>query len=310
MIFAGKRPLSRSTIKFASRLLLGRSRAHFQDHFPGLRLDRSRARGRIFYRGSEVGSLHATDILCCDNAAAAIYIVGSGPSINECDLRRVESRTAILLNGAIHLMALDIPEPLAVAVEDERFVWRHFDLMRERVVPGTICLLSVGVIRAICERDMRWLADKRVILVDNIKKPYKHKRRESLELRALDFVVVSEWPEQAGISLDPDKGVFQGGSVAISAVQFAMACRPRLIGLFGIDIVNADQPRFYETTGGAAYSGIARAEKRIIPHFVLAKEIASARNITFLNFSAISALRRYEFGYDDRFSRVGSEAAQ
>jgi hypothetical protein len=301
------RPLHRSLVKVGTRIFLGGSLAHMQDWFPGLSIVRSveTGRGDVRYRGATVASLLGADALR-QRANGLIYIVGSGPSVRDCDVTRLEDGSAILLNGAINLIADPVKTPLAVAIEDERFIWRHFDLVRQKIVADTLCLLSVSVLRAICENDRGFLADKRVVLIDDIRKPYGAKRRSTDELRRLDFVRMSG-TGNAGFSLQPDRGVFQGGSVAISALQFALYCEPKLVGLVGIDISNATEPRFYENGSDVAYSGIARAEARMIEHLILGLARASERGIALVNYSAISALRNHGFGYDARLAKSVDE---
>ncbi|PZM13748.1 glycosyl transferase [Rhizobium tubonense] len=289
-------------IKSGALLLLGSPRAHVQDWFPGLRIDLDTTTGArdVRYRGEKVVTLSGADLLR-ERSPENVYIVGSGPSVRNCDLSRLEEGSAILLNGAITLIGEQIAMPLAIAIEDERFIWRHFDLVKEKVAADTVCLLSVAVLRAICEHDRRWLRDKKVVLIDYIRKPYGERRRSIDMIARFDFVVLNE-DRSAAISLLPDRGVVQGGSVAVSVLQFALYCRPRTIGLFGIDISNADQPRFYETGKQTAFSGIAGAEKRIVAHLVLAKKTAGEHNVEVMNFSPVSILVDHGFGYDGRFA--------
>ncbi|MDK1383923.1 hypothetical protein ILFOPFJJ_03027 [Ensifer psoraleae] len=295
------RPFSRSCIKIAVRLLLGRSKAHVQDWFPGLKLERATAErnGMIQYRGKLVGHL-TNHSRALQAKSSSVLIVGSGPSIAQCDLTRADESSCVLLNGAVHLFPAVIAKPLAVAIEDERFVWRHFDLMK-RVPAGCVCLLSVSVIRAICELDSAWLRDKTVILIDNLRKPYGLPRRDIMELRKLSHVRLSE-DGAIGFSENPSAGVFQAGSVAVSATQFAVAWKPRAIGFVGIDISNADEPRYYETTD-RAYSGIITAQKWIIDHLVMARSIAVERGIEIANYSPVSALIEVGFGYNATFAK-------
>ena len=304
-----ERPLKRSIVKLAATIFLGKGFAHAQNWLPGLVLHQPKSpqdMGRILYKGQPVGGLSHVEVL---RAAAheVVHIVGSGPSIAGVDFSKVGPREAILLNGAISLMGEGIAAPLAIAVEDERFVWRHFALMRDRIGAGTLCLFSVGVIRAICEIDRTWLADKRVVLIDDLRKPYRLRRRSDEELAALDFAAVDG--RGAGFSRDPSRGVFQGGSVAVSALQFAAYCRPRSIGLFGIDISNAGEPRFYEKAGDTAGSGIAGAAGRIVAHFVLAGRICAEGGIELLNFSPVSALIGAGYPYDPRFAAAKAATA-
>ena len=301
------RPWHRSLIKTGARLFLGSARAHFQDAFPGLRIVRATAsaEGAIRYRGTRVGTLSSADVLR-SRTGDSLYIIGSGPSIAQNDLSRLPPRSAILLNGAISLADGPIAVPFAVAVEDERFIWRHFDLLKRTVREETPCLFSVEVLRAICELEPGFLAERTIVLIDDIRKPYGSRRRRFDAIQSFDFVR-RDATSNAGLSFDPDRGLFRGGSVAISALQVALYCAPTTIGFFGIDISNADQPRFYETGGDSAASGIAQAEARIVAHFVLAKTVAAERGIDLINFSAVSALVSAGFGYDGRFSPSSPE---
>lgn len=296
------RPWHRSLIKSGVRLFLGGSLAHVQDWYPGLSIVRSQNISEVLYRGAKVASLAGMDRLR-ERCGNAIYIVGSGPSIRDCDLSQMEPRSAILLNGAIRLIGVQIEEPLAIAVEDERFVWRHIETMRSKILPGSLCLFSVSVLRALCEIDKGWLSDKTIILIDDIRKPYGARRRSLDDLKKLQYVRLDA-AGSAGFSLSPDRGVFLGGSVAVSALQFALYCAQQSVGFLGIDISNAGEPRFYETGDDTAFSGIARAEGRIVEHLVFARQIAAERGVAFINYSPISALLKYDFGYDDRFARA------
>ncbi len=309
MKLKSERPLTRSIVKLAATVFLGKGWAHAQNWLPGLTLRipaTSLDEGEILFKGERVAALHHADLLR-KAAHETIHIVGSGPSIAGVDFSRVALHEAILLNGAINLIGTRIGAPLAVAIEDERFVWRHFPLMREKIGAGTICLLSVGVVRAICETDRGWLADKRVILVDDVRKPYRLRRRSDDDLRHLNFAVLAD--DGAGFSRDTSRGVFQGGSVAVSALQFAVFCRPAIIGLFGIDISNAGEPRFYEKAGDTAGSGIAGAAGRIVAHFALARRVCAEDKIEILNFSPVSALIGAGFPYDPRFAAAKAATA-
>lgn len=303
MRLMSERPLRRSFFKLLARLSFGKAYAHAQDWWPWLALDvpsEEGESGKILYRKSVVTQLQPPSALRAESRSA-IYVVGSGPSIKDNDLSRTEPGTCILLNGAISLIGDSVLHPLAAAIEDERFVWRHFDLMRKKIAPDTICLFSTSVIRAICEIDSSWLHDRRIILINDIRKPYRAPRQNVEAIAGLDFVCLNA-DGSAGISMDPLRGVFQGGSVVVSALQFAIYCRPAEIGLFGIDISNAADPRFYEKAADTAKSGLVEGQRRILEHITLAKAVCSKQQIKLSNFSKISALRECGLTYDDRFA--------
>jgi hypothetical protein len=304
MRHVSERPVWRSITKLAISALGGKSWRHAQDWLPGLSIDTPKSQdkvGEIRYLGKVITKLQHPSVLKAD-MGSVIYIVGSGPSIRESDLRLTEPRTCVLLNGAIKLIGSSTLQPLAVAIEDERFVWRHFDLMREKIAKDTLCLFSTSVIRAICEIERNWLFDRRIILIDDIRKPYRMPRRSDAEIAGFDFVRLDK-DNSAGVSMDPLQGVFQGGSVVISALQFAIYCRPEEIGFFGIDISNAADPRFYEKVEDMAKSGLVDGQKRILEHIMLAKTVCLEKQIKLSNFSKVSALRQCGLVYDDRFAR-------
>lgn len=299
------RPLRRTLIRLAWRLFGGRRRAHFQEWFPWLDIEPSRgeAAGAIRYRGRTVAPAAPLKALT-ERAPDEIFVIGSGPSLRDQDLSRLPDRSALLLNGAISLIGGPLREPLAVVMEDERFVWRHVHDIIAKVPAGAVTILSPEVIRALCEIDPVWLADKRVIPLIDVRKPLRAPALSPEELRGRDWIQLSA-DGAKGVSSAPDRGVFKAGSVAVSAMQFALACRPRRIGLLGIDILNAvaGAARFNEKEGDVAFTGVARAQDKIVAHLALAREIALSQGIAVTNYSPISALRTAGFGYDPRFEQ-------
>lgn len=299
-MISSQRPLRRRAIKLATALL-GPDWAHAHAWLPYLKLEKIQNCTNIVYRNRPVTQLSSPGIFAAA-AGPQIYIVGSGPSVGQSDLTLLEPHSCLLLNGAIDEIGRQIKTPLAVVIEDERFVWRHFAMLQERIHPNTICFFSVGVIRALCERDPVWLASMRIILLDDIRKPYRLARRPLKKLRRDPDAIVNA-SGTAGFSGNPERGVFQGGTVAISAFQLAAYARPELIGLVGIDILNADQPRFYEQEGRSAPSGLKRAQKRIADHLRLAIEICTKRGIKVENYSRESILVHCGLPYNARLAR-------
>lgn len=287
-ILASDRPFRRQVVKVLAQILLGRRRAHYHAWLPSLRIEKGTddEPGEVRYRGRRIFELSALDALTA-RIGSHVLIVGSGPSVAGADLRRLPPRRALLLNGAIGLAGGGLVEPLAVAIEDERFVWRHFAMISHHVRADVPMLLSVGAIRALCDIDAGFLPGRPVILIDDIRKPYGRPRRADSELAGMDPVTLRG---AAGFSAAPSLGVFQGGSVVVSALQFALAGAAAEIGFIGVDIANADAPRFYERAGAAAYSGVAAAGRRILDHIALARDVAAARGVRLVNHSPVSAL--------------------
>jgi hypothetical protein len=290
-----ERPFGRSVIKLAVRLALGRSRSHFQDWLPSLRLADTSAAGQsdIVYHGRRI--LTAREFRGT-SSSEPIYIIGSGPSVSDTSIEAVPDNCSFLLNGAISLVGNRIGKPMAVVIEDERFIWRHFDLLRAKITPGIKCIFSLSVIRSICEHDSGWLADKDLVVIRNGLAPYAQKRLSLADIQDLNWIYSRQG---RGMSLDPDLGIVPAGTVAATAMQFALATGSKNIGLIGIDISNSALPRFYENNDSSAFSGIALAEARILDFFGVAKQYSDENGITLRCYSSVSALLKIGYEYSD-----------
>ena len=276
----GDRPLIRRLIKLGATLT-GPARAHRQDIWPGLDIDR--ATGQVTWRSRPLLRLSSFRQLV-PQGLPLIAIIGSGPSLTSQHPERLPVRTSILLNGAASLA--ERVQPLAVMVEDERFVFRHMAMLAglPREVP---LMLSPAAMRAMAERTPDLLRDRAVALVENLLKPLGGVRR-TINDPSLSDILTRE-ADQA-LSIDPDRGVVIHGTVALSAVQVALHARPKRIVLAGIDLGNAGAPRFYETTDDSAPSGLLAGQARILGGFALARDMARAQDTELLCASPVSRL--------------------
>ncbi|WP_052500973.1 hypothetical protein [Jannaschia aquimarina] len=214
-------------------------------------------------------------------------IIGTGPSLRGQDLSSLPAHGSILLNGALTLLDGALPSPLALCVEDERFVHRHH-AMFARFAPGIPWwLLSVSAIRALASYDPDLLSKGRIVLIDDIRKPYMRSRQDDLDLARLDHV---EAGDGALFSLDPSKGIAGCGTVAFTALQFAMAAGSGDVVLAGVDLTDGTS-RFYEEGEGAG-SGLDAGQDRIAAHFALALSVAERGDIRLLCASDRSLLLR------------------
>lgn len=304
MSLKSERPLWRQVIRLATRLRHGRQMAHAQDWLPHLSISLASesTRGEVFYKGKPIATLLPHDTFR-HRVGTECTIVGSGPSIRTQRIDRLPPQSCVLLNGALTLSPFPVAEPLAVAIEDERFVWRHFDMMRKGVPVGTLCLLSVEVLRVIAEHDPMWLQDRPVMLIDNLLKPYNAPRRslESPDVR--DLIVTGD---QVAISVAPERGVVPAGSIAITALQWAMGAGPERIAFAGVDISNAGDPRFYETEKDRAPSKLLAARERMLRHVAFASGVCRERGIHVETYSEASALRDAGIVYSPRLDAAAA----
>lgn len=280
----------RRLIRLAA-LLAGPARAHRGDLWPGLFINKRT--GQVRWRGTDLFVLSSFASVV-PRGMRQIAVVGSAPSLGSQCPERLNAGTTILLNGAASLAAR-VP-PLAVAVEDERFVARHAEMLIA-LPPEVPLMLSPAVIRALAERNPSVLTGRRIALIENLRRPLSERRR-GLDDPRLDGIL--EWgSEGSALSRDPDRGVVITGTVAYTALQVALAASPRAILLAGIDLSNADaQPRFYEQPGKVAPSGLVKGLPRILAGFALAREVAERENIALTCASPVSALLELSYPYD------------
>ena len=304
MNLKSERPLWRQAVRLTTRLVYGGQMGHAQDWLPHLSLtptDGTQA-GKVHYKNHEVAELLPFDHFR-ERVGKVCVIVGSSPSLRKQRLDRLDPESCILLNGAACLAPERIEKPLAIAIEDERFVWRHFEMMREHIAIETPCLFSVAVLRAIAEHDPEWLRNRPLFLIDNLYKPYSGPRLTSESPKLKDVVLQGD---TAALSTSPGCGVVPGGSIAITALQWAMAAGPERIGFVGVDISNADEPRFYETEFNRAPSRLRSSQESMLMQFALASDYCRRNQIRLETYSQISALLDVGIEYSSRLDAANA----
>ena len=281
------RPFARFLARAYWRVRGGNARAHLADVWPGLKLIRAgQEPGAAYWRGRRAATI-TTGGAAVGWIGETPVIVGSGPSLKTVEIERLGTRQCMLLNGALSLVDKIGSNHIGV-IEDERFVWRHSELIATS--PVTRWLMSAGVIRTVLTRDASWFERCEVALIDNLEKPFDARRRA---LDGLEGVIADKW---AHFSTRPDLGVVICGTVAFSALQFALAAGPREVALAGIDLTNFDEPRINETKDSRAWTGLDESVPRMLSHFRLAADCAKLGGVRLKTLSQPSRLP--EVGFD------------
>ena len=92
-----------------------------------------------------------------------------------------------------------------------------------------------------------------------------------------------------GVSLDIRHGFVEAGTVAFVATQLAYHLRFSEIHLYGIDLINAHEPRFYENVQNSAPSKLTPAiYNRIVPSFDLLASVYQQQGVMVYNHSSVS----------------------
>jgi hypothetical protein len=296
------RPARRYLVRLFCLLRYGWANAHAEEWWPDLSLTLASQdqAGEIRFQGEPIAPLLPYPAPA--PGTDEIVIVGTGPSLATQATQRIPIESALLLNGAIHLIDPQGPRPLGVVIEDERFVWRHWQTIVAKVPPGTHCYLSTSAIRTLCELAPGWLALQTVHHLDFVHRPYGGKRPSADALGSLAFLSWAD-DDNVAISLLPQVGLMPAGTVATSAAQLALWFSPSRIGFAGIDLTNTSQPRFYETVSSKAMSRIGLASERILATFRVFRDECAQRGIALENYSPASRLSELGIPYVPRLEQ-------
>ena len=95
--------------------------------------------------------------------------------------------------------------------------------------------------------------------------------------------------KKIGVSWDIRYGFVEGGTVALVALQLAYSLGFQMIHLYGIDLINSQQPRFYENQDNAAPTKLDKAiTHRIVPSFDWVAHNYQQKGVQIYNHSPIS----------------------
>lgn len=227
------------------------------------------------------------------------HLILSGPSVARIDYGQCRLDTVMGVNGSIALSERYPDLRFAYyAMLDAGFVRRRRDLVA-RVLSQDLVLFATPEV-------YRWIAflfDPRqvrckIALFEEVHQRAQQPRAEpdalARELAAdADLVLFDAHnPYHAhGFSLDPTRGVFGGGTVAYTALQFLAWLGARTVYLHGLDLSTEAGPRFYEGGGASLPTALDRQfAGHIEPAFRRASTLLGARGVKVYNLSEASRL--------------------
>lgn len=230
---------------------------------------------------------HVADTLSLNALAKSgedIYIVGSGPSINKQNLSLLRDRKVIFLNGAMSLVEKCGLTPYFVSVSDSSFCVKRASMF-SLLPKGTNLLLSFAAMKDLYYLNPSAVTENNVYL-----------------LLTLDDWVHAYLDAEKGMEAfaNLDYGSMNAGTVMADCIRLSAFLGAANTYLLGLDIGNSAEPRFYETAGDAAKSGLLRNyESRILPFMKLAARYFRAKGLGLYNCSPVSRLPYDVIPYSD-----------
>lgn len=236
----------------------------------------------------------------------SVNILASGSSIHSANLNKISQQPCIFVNGSIELMeTYDFQQPVAYVITDPRFIRHNLAILQNRYHGQCPLYITQTVLEKLADTDRnlikKYVQHLRLIysVERPIRQPSKHflakffrKNNKRLLMDFANhpqFVIEGHGDTTIGVSLDIRHGFVEAGTVAFVATQLAYRLGFSEIHLYGIDLINAHEPRFYENVQNSAPSKLAPAiYNRIVPSFDLLASVYQQQGVMVYNHSPVS----------------------
>ena len=236
----------------------------------------------------------------------SVNILASGSSIHSANLNKISQQPCIFVNGSIELMeTYDFQQPVAYVITDPRFIRHNLAILQNRYHGQCPLYITQTVLEKLADTDRnlikKYVQHLRLIysVERPIRQPSKHflakffrKNNKRLLMDFANhpqFVIEGHGDTTIGVSLDISHGFVEAGTVAFVATQLAYRLGFSEIHLYGIDLINAHEPRFYENSQNSAPSKLAPAiYNRIVPSFDLLAKVYQQQGVMVYNHSSVS----------------------
>ncbi len=232
--------------------------------------------------------------------SGSCYVMGTGPSIQSMNLRTLEGRYLIGVNGAIAMFNELGVRPNAYVITDRDFFENRFEMVRDVMLSGAKCFFSFAGLSRICQREPALLRDANVYLTEVVNRRYGVPRLSQAAFIEWaysdpDFAMPDEKrtdDSRVGFSRNMEKGVFCGRTISFRALQIAYYLGFRNLYVLGMDLnYRGDNPRFYETSESMRPTKIDKDyDPYILPAFSVLASLCRAGEVAAYNLSPASRL--------------------
>lgn len=234
----------------------------------------------------------------------SVNIVASGPSMQDVDFAPLLPRPTFFVNGSIGLLGqYAFAEVAGYVITDARFIAHQPEMIRMHY-RGQPLYATQAVFQAMAEQmpdiiEQYHYAMRLIFAVDRppstsalpryLKWLQKKPKLADYQQHPAFIIDTQHTPQTIGVSFDATQGFVEAGTVAYAAAQLAYTLGALSIHLYGIDLLNSAQPRFYENEDNRAPCKLDKAVmERIVPSFALLCARYADRGVTVINHSPVS----------------------
>lgn len=241
----------------------------------------------------------------------AVNIIASGPSIANLTFADMRDTPTIFVNGSISLIEQhEFTDIVGYVISDARFINHQPEILQKHYTGqplyATLAVFEAmavthpdimhtyhNAMRVLYPVDRPWGVKSNRLLFSKLtfrKKLLNKKKPLSYYANHPNFIIdESRKPVSIGVSLDITYGFVEAGTVAYVATQLAFSRHAATIHLYGIDLLNNNQPRFYENVDNSAPSKLDKVvSDYIVPSFNLLGRVYKKHGVSVINHSPIS----------------------
>ncbi|KND23213.1 hypothetical protein AFK20_02490 [Enhydrobacter aerosaccus] len=237
-----------------------------------------------------------------------VHILASGPSIQTNAIDPLGCESVIFVNGSISLTEhYKFDKIVAYVITDPRFIKHNCSIPLQYYQGGYPLYISALVAEQLWQDAPDFLVQyaDHIYIIYPVDRPIDdslialqqtsllgkiavtlNKRTRLKHLKHSPYHTINK---KIGVSWDIRYGFVEGGTVALVALQLAYSLGFQVIHLYGIDLINSQQPRFYENQDNAAPTKLDKAiTHRIVPSFDWVAHNYQQKGVQIYNHSPIS----------------------
>lgn len=279
---------------------LGPDWAHLAECHPAFLMERTADGHRIFWKKKEVGFVRNMQSVK-GAGRGPCFLVATGPSMKEVDLKDLRGYETISFNGAINLFLKNEMVPDHVLIPDVRIFENCFEFVEKSVLSGANCFFSYDGLSRICERNPELLRRGNIYLIESINCKYDQLLSASgWPVNPADAPVgiymSKEYPDNRkrrgvmGFSCDAERGFFFGRTVAYLGVQLAHWLGSSPVFILGMDLGGTGKVHVYAGNANGKPDFLRYYEPEIRVPFEIARRAAEVENFSVYNLSEQSTL--------------------
>lgn len=232
------------------------------------------------------------------SCTGTVFIITSGPSVNDFPIERYADRPMMAVNGSIACFPASI-DPLFYLCDDSGVAASKSDLVANALRRSRYAVMGPSAMEALAEKEAAALWQSDIFMAERVnrwrERPRLSDRRFAWQERSnSDYVIqhsfFSQKRNRVGFSRNFPEGYFSCRTIAYAAIQLAYYLGFSRVIMVGMDM-RASLGHFYDPTGARVPSRLDEDyEKVILPHFEWMARRVLAPDFQVFNLSPHSRL--------------------